>query len=114
MKVEEPIMTQPRNWENDYRTSTGTLPWDIGTPAPELIAVLPTLELPIKKVLEIGCGTGTNAIWLAQQGYDVTATELAPTALDTAKKKAGDAKLTINFKLSNICEEVPVEKHSVS
>jgi len=106
-------MAQQRNWENEYKTSTGTLPWDIGTPAPELVAVAPTLELPTKKVLEIGCGTGTNAIWLAQQGYDVTATEVAPTALNTAKKKARDAKLTINFKLSNICEELPVENHSV-
>lgn len=80
-------MVQEVSWEERYKTSTSTLPWDIGTPAPELINVLETLELASKKVLEIGCGTGTNAIWLSQRGYEVTATEVAPTALEAAKKK---------------------------
>lgn len=104
-------MTDYRDWDNDYKTNPA-LPWDIGTPAPELIAVAPTLELPTKKVLEIGCGTGTNAIWMAQQGYDVTATEVAPTALELAKKKADAAQVSVDFKLSDICEELAVAKES--
>ena len=105
-------MTHDASWEDRYKANTGTLPWDIGTPAPELTATLPELTVQGKNVLEIGCGTGTNAIWLARQGFKVTATEVAPTALEIAKKKASDAQAEINFKLSDICEELPVEEHS--
>jgi SAM-dependent methyltransferase len=105
-------MPDEPSWEEQYKTSTA-LPWDIGTPAPELTGTIPGLDLPSKDVLEIGCGTGTNAIWLAQQGYIVTATELAPTALEAARKKASSAKVNINYKLSDICEELPVDKESV-
>ncbi|HEY9711877.1 MAG TPA: class I SAM-dependent methyltransferase, partial [Chroococcales cyanobacterium] len=107
------IMTQETTWEDRYKTNTGTLPWDIGTPAPELTSVMPELKLPNNRVLEVGCGTGTNAVWLAQKGYEVTATEVAPTALDSAKEKASAAQVKINFKLSDICEEPPIEKQSV-
>ncbi len=106
-------MTQDQTWEDRYKSNTGTLPWDIGAPAPELVAALPVLDLPCKNVLEIGCGTGTNAIWLFQQNYKVIATEIAPTALDKARQKASEAKAAITFKLSDICEELPVEKKSM-
>jgi len=106
-------MPDEPSWEERYKTSTTTLPWDIGTTAPELTGTIPGLDLPSKNVLEIGCGSGTNAIWLAQQGYDVTATEVAPTALELAGKKASEAKVRITFKLSDICEEAPIDQHSV-
>jgi SAM-dependent methyltransferase len=44
-------------------------------------------ELPVKacKALEIGCGTGTDAIWLASRGFGVTAVDVSPIAIDMAK-----------------------------
>ena len=39
------------------------------------------------KTLEIGCGTGTDAIWLAEQGFDVTACDHSEIAIGLAKEK---------------------------
>jgi len=43
------------------------------------------------RVLEIGCGTGTNALWLASQGFEVLALDLAPLAVERARAKAAAA-----------------------
>jgi SAM-dependent methyltransferase len=38
-------------------------------------------------LLDVGCGTGTNAIWLAQHGYDVLGVDIAPLAIERARAK---------------------------
>ncbi|MEV4060324.1 class I SAM-dependent methyltransferase [Nonomuraea dietziae] len=43
---------------------------------------------PGSRVLDAGCGTGRVAIWLAEQGYDVTGVDLDPSMLDVARAKA--------------------------
>lgn len=40
------------------------------------------------QLLEINCGTGTDALWLSQQGHSVTATDASPVMIDRAKQKA--------------------------
>jgi 2-polyprenyl-3-methyl-5-hydroxy-6-metoxy-1,4-benzoquinol methylase len=46
-------------------------PWDIGQPDFNLIQVVTTTPIKPCKAIDIGCGTGDNAIWLAQQGFTV-------------------------------------------
>jgi len=85
-------MSRP-SWDDRYRTTD--LPWDTGFPSAHLGKVLDRLDLTSGPVLEIGCGTGTNAIWLAQQGFDVTAVDLSPRALALARDKAEAAGVQI-------------------
>ena len=40
------------------------------------------------RALELGCGTGTNSVWLAQQGFEVTGIDLAPLAVEQAEQRA--------------------------
>lgn len=97
------------DWEERYK-QPNSAPWDSGLPAPELEEYFASLgqgNYP-KLVLEIGCGTGTNAIWMAGHGCAVTTTEIAPTALEAAQKKAAEANKQINFHLIDICETKPV------
>lgn len=97
------------NWEERY-TQPNSAPWDSGLPAPELEEYFASLEGKYPKlVLEIGCGTGTNAIWMANHGCAVTTTEIAPTAMEAARKKAAEARKQIDFHLIDICETTPVE-----
>lgn len=83
-------MSHP-NWNDDYET--GDLPWDTGIPDSKLVELIETGALPAGRALDIGCGTGTNAIWLAQRSYDVLGVDVAPRAIERARAKLpGDVR----------------------
>ncbi len=63
------------------------MPWDTGVPDPLLIQVVASGALPLGRALDVGCGTGTNAIWLAQRGYEVCGVDVAPLAIEKARAK---------------------------
>ena len=65
-----------------YRLSP---PWDTGVTVPELVRILP--DLPPGRALDIGCGTGTNLLYLARQGWEVTGVDFVPRAISTARRK---------------------------
>jgi hypothetical protein len=50
---------------------TGDTPWDIGKPDFNLIQAVTSTPIRSCKALELGCGTGDNAIWLSQQKFQV-------------------------------------------
>lgn len=50
-----------------------------------------------RRAIELGCGTGTNAVYLAEQGWDVTAVDLAPQALEQAQRRTADAQRAGRF-----------------
>jgi len=92
-----------RDWDERYRT--GQLPWDTGTPEQHLLQVVDAFEIAPGLALEVGCGTGTNAIWLAQNGFDVTAVDTSPTAIGMAKEKAAAANVAISFHVGDFLHD---------
>ena len=80
------------DWENLYQQKF--TPWDVKRPDSHLAEIVTTVPIMPCKVLELGCGTGTNAIWLARQGFTVTAMDLSKTALEQARKKEGADRCT--------------------
>jgi SAM-dependent methyltransferase len=64
------------------------------------------LEFGIKpcRTIELGCGTGTNAIWLAQQGFEVVAVDISPLAIQRAREKALVAGVSVVFLQADITE----------
>ena len=86
-------------FEQSYRT--GDTPWDSGVPSAELDRVLEAGLLPGKTVLEIGCGTGTNAIAFARRGYRVSAVDYVELAVQRAREKARKAGLEIDFRVGD-------------
>lgn len=94
------------DWNDRYRQ--GTTPWDFDQPATELVGTVNTLALPNRVALEIGCGTGTNAVWLAGEGFDVHATDISEIALKAAEQRAKEAGLSVTFELADITEASPV------
>jgi methyl halide transferase len=74
-----------RNWNENY--ATGCLPWDSGKADNALVEAVRTGLVTPGRTLEIGCGTGTNSLWLAQQGFDVLGVDIAPLAIEKARAK---------------------------
>ncbi len=68
-------------------------PWDTGITPPEIVAMLDSGKVPVGRALDLGCGTGTNAITLAQRGFEVTAIDVSRRAIGLARRKARSAAL---------------------
>lgn len=75
----------------------GSPPWDIGKPDFNLIQTVTTTPIAPCKALEIGCGTGDNALWLSQQHFDVVGIDTSDIAIQKAKEKAAKADGTCTF-----------------
>ena len=71
-------------FETAYR---GRPPWDIGHPQKEFVGLARRGEIT-GPVLDIGCGTGDNALFFAGEGYEVVGIDAVPAAIQTAKEKA--------------------------
>lgn len=85
-----------RELEKYYRS--GTPPWDWGITPPELVDLVEgTDALPPGRALELGCGTGTNAVYLAQHGWDVVGVDLIDRAICQARDKADAAGMPIQL-----------------
>jgi SAM-dependent methyltransferase len=76
----------------------GKPPWDTDVTPPELVALVEGQDpLPPGRALELGCGTGTNAIYLARHGWDVVAVDFIDGAVEQARGKAATAGVTPRF-----------------
>lgn len=95
-------MSKSDDWNEHYRS--GFLPWDTGHPSTELQATLTRHAVAPCRVLELGCGTGTNSVWLAQQGFEVTAVDVAPLAVEQAQTRARVAGAEIKFVVADILQ----------
>ena len=69
--------------------------WDTGAPQPEL-EQLAQGRAP-GRALDLGCGTGTDVVYLAGHGWEATGIDFAPEAVAAAKKKAADAGVRAAF-----------------
>lgn len=88
-------MADEIRWDDRYRT--GDTPWDTGRPSSELMRVVTEDKIAPGRALEIGCGTGTNAVWLAQQGFDVVGMDLSALAIEKAQQRARNAGERVLF-----------------
>ena len=94
-------MDRTQHWNQRYET--GSTRWDSGLPSVELRRIIKEAGIQPCRVLELGCGTGTNAILMAQLGFDVTAVDLSPLAIDEAKAKATQAEANVSWICGDVC-----------
>lgn len=74
----------------------GMPPWEIGRPQKEFVDLARRGELA-GSILDIGCGTGENALFFAGEGHEVWGIDSSPLAIRKAEKKAGERGLPVRF-----------------
>lgn len=72
----------------------GRPPWDLGRPQPAVVELAPEI---VGSVLDLGCGTGEHALYLAERGHEVLGIDLAPRAIEIARAKARERNLGARF-----------------
>lgn len=95
-------MTQPpRDFDAAY--GEGTPPWDLGRPQREVVALAEAGEI-VGEVLDVGCGTGEHALFLASLGKRVMGVDASPRAVALAQAKAAQRGLAVPFRVADALE----------
>lgn len=81
-------------WDASYHD--GPAPWDTGRPQPAIVRLASAGGFA-GAVLDAGCGTGENALYVASLGLPVLGVDVAETALAIARVKAGDRGIGVEF-----------------
>jgi SAM-dependent methyltransferase len=92
----------PNRWKFQWRYWRRQTPWDTQVTPPEVMEFL--ARTPPGKALDLGCGTGTNAITLARHGWRVTGVDFIPKAILAARAKAARCGLAIDFLVANVTD----------
>ncbi|MFQ5509442.1 MAG: methyltransferase domain-containing protein [Leptospirillia bacterium] len=82
-------------WNARYRE--GDTGWDLGQPSPPFVALHRQGVIRPCRVAVPGAGTGWEAVWLAEQGYEVTAIDFAPAALARIRERAAGQGVSLNL-----------------
>jgi SAM-dependent methyltransferase len=78
----------------------GSPPWDIGRPQAEFVRIAKNGEIR-GRVLDVGCGTGENAIFFASLASEVWGVDSAPLAIQKAREKAVERKAKVRFEVGD-------------
>jgi SAM-dependent methyltransferase len=87
------------SWEAAYRNRQCA--WDTRVPSPELLSRLEQLKLAPSRVLDIGCGTGANALFMARQGHSVFAIDFVEAAIEEARRLADEQGQSVAFRTAD-------------
>lgn len=76
-------------------------PWDIG-PRKELVELVESGRIKPHKAIDLGSGTASNCIFLAQRGFDVIGIDYAQAAIELGRKRARAAGVNVNFLVDDL------------
>lgn len=85
-------MSDEQSWDARYAESDR-----IWSGNPNVVLVAEVADLPPGTALDLGCGEGADAIWLAGRGWRVTATDISGVALRRAAEHAATAGVTVDW-----------------
>lgn len=88
----------------------GTPPWDIGRPQRAFVRLVETGVLAHNPILDVGCGTGENALFFASKGLETVGIDSAPRAVEKARRKAEERGLKATFLLHDALDLVSLDR----
>lgn len=92
------------NWETFYTDGKRTPPFFQNKPDESLVSYFELRQLVAGRVIDLGCGFGRNALYMATLGCDVEGIDLSPSAIEKAQVWAKEADLAVDFKVASVFE----------
>ena len=94
---------QETDMDNIYRElSLEEIPWNVDTPPDALVSLIEGQQVKPCKAIDLGCGAGNYAIYLASAGFDVTGLDISPTAIRIAEENAKEKGQKCNFLVADV------------
>jgi tellurite methyltransferase len=87
-------------WDEQYRKKADPATDRESVPHPLLVEA--ARDLRPGRALDLACGTGRNALWLAERGWSVTAVDGSATAVEILVSRAGREGVTINAQVADL------------
>jgi SAM-dependent methyltransferase len=100
-------MAERHDFDLAYRE--GTPPWDIGRPQGEVVRLADAGDI-VGDVLDVGCGTGENALLLAARGHRAVGVDSSPAAIERARAKAAARGLAVPFLVADALDLAPLRR----
>lgn len=91
-------------WDKFYSNRAKSCPFFVPWPDHSLVSYFERGLVRRGRVLELGCGNGRNAVFLARQGCEVDAVDFSAAAISWAEEQARDAGVSINFICGSVFE----------
>ena len=92
----------PDRWKFLWRYWRRQTPWDTQVTPPEVMEFIS--RTPPGNALDLGCGTGTNAITLGRHGWRVMGVDFVPNAIRTARAKAARSGIEVDFLVASVTD----------
>lgn len=87
-----------KGWDEVYhRHRLECLPWELGRPRKVLVELVDSGLILPSRALDLCCGAGTNPIYLAKKGFDVTGLDVSDKAVEYARESARRAEVEVSF-----------------
>ena len=83
-------------------TPPADIPWNIETPPKALVALVESGQVQPCKAIDVGCGAGNYAVYLASVGFDVTGVDISPSAIALAEANAKEKGVTCKFVAADV------------
>ena len=82
------------------------IPWNTETPPQLLVELLDSGKVRPCKAIDLGCGAGNHAVYLASRGFEITGVDFSPTAIKIAKENAEKKALKCNFFVADVVSKL--------
>jgi ubiquinone/menaquinone biosynthesis C-methylase UbiE len=113
LNAKTPEDPETQFWDDAYQSGEYRMDWEYAYPSQELVALV-AAGVPKNRgtILDVGCGSGQEAVFLAKCGYKVIGVDISANALRIAEKLAKKAKVEVDWRQGSVYK-LPVEDASI-
>lgn len=102
-----PLMNLQQQMEKIYQElSPDKIPWNLEEPPQRLVEVVESKRVSPCEAVDLGCGAGNYAVWLASKGFQMTGVDISPKAIELAVQSARKRSVSCRFIVGDLLGDV--------